>query len=142
METARSISSMQSVGLEGPGQEHKLVVPGGGKEPYCSRMASAVTLTNGDILVTGGKGRGRDVFLLTGQDLRTWVRRQSLLQARRGHSSTVIMLGSEERVLVAGGWDDRRKALASVELYSVGQNNWHTLDPLPSPRGDFTLQVG
>jgi len=100
-----------------------------------------VTLLNGNILVTGGKGRERDVFLLTGEDTKIWVRRQSLRQGRRGHSSTVVMLGSEERVVVAGGWDARGRCLASVELFSEGQNNWKKLTSLPSPRGDFSLTL-
>ena len=126
------------MGLKAPNEEHKLVVSEKEMTPYHSRLASAVTLTGGDVLVTGGRGTEHNVYLLTGQD---WVPRQRMLQDRLGHSSIRIMLGSEEHVMVAGGWDGLGVAMDSVELYSVGQDSWLYLQSLPSPRVDFTLQV-
>jgi len=140
--TGRSIYSMQSIDLKGTKKEHKLVETGGNVNwRYNSRLASAVTLANGDVLVTGGKVAGRDVFLLTGQDLQTWTHRQSMIQARLGHSSIQIMLGSEEHVMVAGGWDAQHVPQSSVELYSMGDDSWQSLPHLSSPRVDFTLQI-
>ena len=123
VETNRSSPSMQSISLDGPRKERILMVPEVEKTLYCSRMASAVTLKTGQVLVTGGSGMERDVFLLNGTDLNEGIRRRSLLVGRLGHASTVRMLRTEEVVLVAGGWSDERKPLNSVELFIVGHRH-------------------
>lgn len=87
----------------------------------------------------GGRGTEHNVYLLTGQDLRTWVPLERMLQAKFGHSS--IILGSEKHVMVAEGLNVRGVALDSLELCNVGQDSWKFLYPLPSPRVNFTLQV-
>ena len=141
VESGWAIDSMQIVGLEDHGKEHKLTIPGARGEPYFSRMASAVTLSTQEVLVTGGRGMEHDVFLLKGADLQNWVRQKDMQKGRFCHSSAATTLGNKECVLVAGGWDDKGKPSTSVELFSVDKNSWEHLDPLPSPRVDFTLQV-
>ena len=141
VEEGWAIPSMQIVKLDGPGEEHKLTIPGASGEPYSARMASSVALSTKQILVTGGKGMEKDVFLISGPGLKNWERQKGMKQGRFCHSSIVTVLGGKESVLVAGGWNAKGQALSSVELFSVKQNQWTFLEPLPSPRVDFTLQV-
>ena len=133
---------MQSIGLDGRGKEHSLMVPAVKEIPYYSRMASAITLSTGEVLVTGGSGmKMDDVFLLNGTEMNVWIRCKPLLEGRLGHASIEQILGSEVTVVVAGGWGNTGQLLASVELFRVEQNRWENLQSLPSPRVDFTLQV-
>jgi len=141
IEEGWGIPSMQIVKLDGPGEEHKLTIPGARGKPYSARMASAVALSTKQILVTGGKGMEKDVFLISGPELKDWERQKGLNHGRFCHSSIVTVLDGSENVLVAGGWNEKGRALKSVELFSVKQNQWQFLQPLPSPRVDFTLQV-
>jgi len=117
------------------------MVPEANHAPYSSRMASAVTLNSGQILVTGGSGMEKDVFLFNGTEQTVWTHRKPMKEGRLGHASTVTMLAAEETVLVAGGWSRERHPLKSVELYKVGQDTWERLQSLPNPRVYFTLQV-
>ena len=130
-----SYASLQRVGLEGAHQEELFSTVG--------RMASAVTLSTGEVLLTGGKGVEQVVFLLDGPDLSKWVPKQHLQEGRQGHSSiaTILGPGSGEKVIVAGGWSEKGETLKSVELYNLRQNRWQFINHLPSPRADFTLQA-
>jgi hypothetical protein len=142
IETNRAIPTMQNIGLNGRGKELSVMVHDEKETPLYSRMASAATLSTGEVLMTGGSGMDMDdVFLLSGTEMNVCIRREPLLEGRLGHASIEQMLGNEVTVVVAGGWGNRRQALASVELFRVEKNQWENLHSLPSPRVDFTLQV-
>ena len=123
---------MQAVGLGGPREEQYI--------SSSFRLAAAVTLSSGQVLLTGGKDSERKVFLLSGPGLTSWQSKEDMLEARRGHAAVRLQL-SEEVVVVAGGWGLRGEVLASVEVYSVVANTWQVLSPLAEPRADFALQV-
>ena len=129
---------MQSVGLQGPREEKRLGVA---LKAYSSSLASAVSLSSGDVILTGGQGQGNAAFLLGSPGMDTWTRLKSMLSTRYGHASSRIGFGKEESVIVAGGWDSRGVAQSKVELYIVKQDTWRQLQDMPSPRVLFTLQV-
>ena len=110
-------------------------------KPYSSSLASAVSLSSGDVILTGGQGQGSAAFLLGGPDMDTWTQLKSMLSSRYGHASSRISSAQEESVIVAGGWDSRGAAQSKVELYIVKQDTWKQLQDMPSPRVLFTLQV-
>ena len=64
--TGRSMPSIQMIGLDNHVKEHKLLIPETNKRlSYSSsRLASAVTLATGEVILTGGLGMEREVFLL------------------------------------------------------------------------------
>ena len=139
--THRALPNMQAIGPHGLNEEEKIIIDGNKEQNYSSRLAAAVTLSSGGVLVTGGKGREREVFLLSGPHLATWQRRADLLHPRMGHAALNLQMDGEEVVMVAGGWDRGGRTLSSVEIFLVGQNVWRDYVPMPSPRADFTLQV-
>ena len=118
------MSSLQAVSLRGLKEEQEIIVQGRGEavSPYSSRLAAAVSLSSGEVLVTGGRGRDRQVFLLSGPGLATWRSRASMKRGRLGHAAVSLELGGQEVVMVAGGWDKGGRALASVELFSLKKN--------------------
>lgn len=131
---------MHSVGLQDPGEERQIKV--GQDKKYKSIQASAVTLSSGDVLVTGGiMGRQDEVYLFTDADQTRWTQKQSMNHPRSGHSSTRVVLERKEKVLVAGGWINGEQATASAEIYTLGQDNWMLLPAMPAARVDFTLKV-
>ena len=137
------MSSMQAVSLRGLEEEQEILVKGRGEasSPYSSRLAAAVSLPSGEVLVTGGRGRDRQVFLLFGPGLATWRSRASMKRGRLGHAAVSLELGGKEVVMVAGGWDKGGRALASVELFSLKKNQWQEVTQMQAPRVDFALQV-
>ena len=139
--THRALPNMQAIGPHGLNEEEKIIIDGNKEQNYSSRLAAAVTLSSGGVLVTGGKGKEREVFLLSGPHLATWQRRADLLHPRMGHAALNLQMDGEEVVMVAGGWDGGGRTLSSVEIFLVGQNVWRDYVPMPSPRADFTLQV-
>ena len=110
--------------------------------PSLSRLASAVTLSTGEILVTGGLGSGQEVWLSSAIIPSTWTRRKDMLIGRKGHATAAITLGEQEVVVVAGGWDSSGQELASVQAYTPDKDMWNSLPDMPSTRMDFTLKVG
>ena len=107
-----------------------------------SRLASAVTLRTGEILVTGGLGSGKEVWLSSPITPSTWNKRKDMLIGRKGHATAAIILGEQEVVVVAGGWDSSGQELASVLVYTPDQDMWNSLPNMPSARVDFALKVG
>ena len=92
---------MQSIGLLGKGEEQQIMVrgkDGGAKRPFASIHASAVSLASGDVLVTGGRWREQEVFLLSGANLAEWSRRQTMIFPRAGHASARTVVGQQEKV--------------------------------------------
>ena len=137
-EDGGALHSAESVGLQTHGTEHDLEVEG---TRFASCFAAAVSLSSGDLVLTGGQGHGRDVFLIS-EHGRTWVRLSIMIHARYGHAASRVTVGQEEYVMVAGGWTSQAQAQDTVELYSTDRDQWQHLDSLPSPRVHFTLQVG
>ena len=131
---------MQAVGLHNMYNDQQIRVEGS-YETYSSRLATAVSLSSGDVLVVGGRGQEQQVFLLVGPQLTIWQPKAHLKSGRLGHAAVGFFLGGEEVVVVAGGWDKNNMALASVELYIVKKNQWLAVRDMPTPRVDFSLQV-
>ena len=98
----RGLPTRQRVGLGGAAGEEKLILGGG---PYSTRLAVAVTLSSGDVLVTGGMNRERVTVLLNqsshGKTLVTELQRMN--HGRIGHAGAVMTVQQEEQVVVAGG---------------------------------------
>ena len=74
-----------------------------GPFPTNTRLAAAVTLRTGSVVVTGGRGGERDVWMSTVDTPVMWSRRQDMLEGRKGHAAVVVNIGSEDMVVVAGG---------------------------------------
>ena len=134
----RSLDSMQSITIEEPSKEQRMMV---GQKLHSSLFASAVTLSSGDLIITGGKKSPRDAFLISRFNLTNWSRLPRMKHGRFSHSSCILIQDKEERVLVAGGWSEQGRAQASVEIYSVLKEQWKDFTSLPSPRVYFSLQV-
>ena len=132
----RGIPSMQTVNLGGPGKDESIEM-----DRYSSRLAAAVTLSSGEVLITGGKGKEQEAFLLSGLAHKTWLQRADMLTPRIGHGAVSLQLYGKETVMVAGGWDRLGRTLSSVEIFLVGENVWQEFIAMPSPRADFSLQA-
>ena len=100
-----------------------------------------MSLSSGDVLITGGKEREQQVFLVSGLAHKTWLRRADMLTPRIGHAAVSLQLDGKETVMVAGGWDRLGRTLSSVEIFLVGENIWQDFIAMPSPRADFSLQA-
>ena len=137
----RALPSVQAIGLQGLREEQTIVLDGNKEEIYSSRLASATALSSGGVLITGGKGREQEVFLLSGPNLSSWQRRADMRSPRMGHGAVSFQLDGMEVVMVAGGWDQRGRILSTVEIFLIGQNVWQEYVSMPSPRADFMLQV-
>ena len=79
--------------------------------------------------------------MIFGEEFETWKKLSKMSKPRYGHASCRLVVEGEERVVVAGGWDLRGRAQASVEMYSVSQERWGGLQDMPSPRVYFILEV-
>jgi len=106
-----------------------------------SCFSSSVTLSSGDVVLTGGKTEQRGAFLLSGQSLNVLTKLPSMQNPRYGHASCVFASGQTEKVIVAGGWNQLDKVQASVELFDIKENTWTELKNMPSPRVYFSLQA-
>ena len=133
-----SLESMQSVGLQDTSKEQQMMVD---RRLHSSRFASAVTLSTGDLVITGGKRNQRDAFLINQSNLTNWSELPRMRYGRYAHSSCSFTQDKEERVIVAGGWDRRSEAQASAEIYSLAEDQWQDIPSLPQARVDFTLNV-
>ena len=131
------IPSMETVSVQGDNQVENVT----SSSHVASGFSSAVALSDGSLVITGGVGREHQVTLLTqGETLQT----EALSPMREGryrHSSVVILQDSLEVIIVAGGTSSVSRMIGSVERFSRRDNTWTFLQPLPTPRIDFTLQV-
>ena len=107
--------------------------------PSYSRLAKAVTLSTGDIVVTGGRGSENEVWmkLVSSQ----WTRKKDMPEGRKGHAAAAVNVGGQEVVVVAGGWGVGGKELASTSRYNPYEDKWVNLPNMLAPRVDFVLQV-
>ena len=135
-----ALPTTQGIGLNGTDTEQPLKIE---NKIKTSSYASAVSLSNGDVLLTGGRTNSNSVFRLIGPDLVVGIVRSKMKHGRYGHASSVVVLGQKEHVIVAGGWDKRipGRIHTSVEIYSNELNQWHPLPELPTARVFFNLQV-
>ena len=139
-----ALPSIQRVGLQGTHPEEQLEVD---SEPYYTRLAAAVSISSGDILITGGMHKERDVFLLSSAGL--LKRCRSMKHGRFGHAATRLLVDQEEIVVVAGGFTRTQvasgrsefEARAMVEMFSTSSMAWLQLPSLPHARVYFMLQV-
>ena len=132
------LQSMQSVGLSEVFEEQQIEM---NSELVSFWFASAVTLTTGNIVLTGGRHTAHEAVLRS--NLGIWTRLPQMLHGRYGHSSCSVFLEDSEHVLVAGGWDREGGVQATVELYKISQpeRGWRDIGRMVSPRTLFTLQV-
>ena len=128
---------MQSVGLSEVFEEQPIEID---SELVSFWFASAVTLTTGNIVLTGGRHTAHEAVLRSNG---IWTRLPQMLHGRYGHSSCSVFLEDNEHVLVAGGWDREGGVQATVELYKISQpkRGWRDIGRMVSPRTLFTLQV-
>ena len=129
---------MQSVGTNEVFEEQPIEI---NSELVSFWFASAVTLTTGNIVLTGGRNTAHEAVLRS--NLGIWTRLPQMLHGRYGHSSCSVFLEDSEHVLVAGGWDREGGVQATVELYKISQpkSGWRDIGRMVSPRTLFTLQV-
>ena len=130
---------MQSVGLNEIFEEQQITIEAG---VFSYWFPSAVTLTTGDIVLTGGRHTAREAALRS--KLGIWTRLPEMIHGRYGHSSCGVFHEDSEHVLVAGGWDREGAGIqATVELYEISQpeRGWIEIGSMVSPRTLFTLQV-
>ena len=116
----RALPTLQTISSQRLTAEEKIVIDG--EESYSSRLAVAVTLSSGDVLITGGKEREQQVFLVSGLAHKTWHRRADMLTPRIGHAAVSFQLDGKETVMVAGGWDRLGRTLSS-DLFSITMYN-------------------
>ena len=128
----QALPSIQSQTTGGTCQEFKY--------PSISRLAAAVTLANGSVFVTGGRGSEHHVWSQA-NSMASWSRNKDLLHGRKGHASIAVMVDGKEVVLVAGGWDNNGHELATMNLYYPGNDQWSREQSMPNPRVDFDLHV-
>ena len=124
-----------------PSIEYRTTKEHGSEGPFPTniRLAAAVTLRTGSVVVTGGRGGERDVWMSTVDTPVMWSRRQDMLEGRKGHAAVVVNIGSEDMVVVAGGWGNGGKELDSVHVYKPELDKWDVLQKMPAPRVDFDL---
>ena len=130
-EEDQTLPSIQFLTARGPKKETKF--------PSHSRLSAAVTLSSGIVVVTGGRGSEKHVFMSTISSSPKWEQKQDMLESRKGHASAAINVGKVEVVVVAGGWDYKGDEMDSVHMYSADLNKWDTLPKMLAPRVDFAL---
>lgn len=92
---------------------------------FLSKHRSAVTLSSGEVLITGG-GFFNDVFLFSPKDCKIEVK-ASMKLIKKEHSS-VYMNG---KVYAIGGYDGpKAKFLKECEVYDVSKDEWDMIAPM------------
>ena len=86
-----SLESMQSVGLQEPSREKQMMV---NQRLHSSRFASVVTLSTGDLVITGGKTNQHGAFLISQFNLTNWSRLPQMKYGRFAHSSCSLIQDS------------------------------------------------
>ena len=133
-EEGRVLPSLQCLTTEGPNKEVFY--------PSLSRLAAAVTLETGGVVVTGGLGSENQVWIKPSTTDVTWSRGKDMFEGRKGHAAGIVKLDEIEVVVVAGGWGIMDEELNSVELYQQDQDQWTSRPNMCKPRVDFALKVG
>ena len=131
-----ALHTLQSVSPWGQREEGVLELE---DKTFPTLLASAVTLSSGEVFLTGGKTSPRTVCLLSGPKLTTLTRKAKMIYPRYGHASSRVVLEEQDLVIVAGGWASLGRAQDTAEIYR--QNSWRPLQNMPTARVYFTLQV-
>ena len=84
-DSEHSLHSGQLVNSEEPLKEFHL--------PFHCRLSSAVTLSSGSVIVTGGMGCRTDVWLGIFSDQPTFEKKSDMLVGRIGHGSASLIKG-------------------------------------------------
>ena len=129
----QTLPSTQYLTTQGPQKEKTF--------PSHSRLAAAVTLGNGAVIVTGGRGSEKQVWMSLTASSSKWGKQQAMLEGRKGHAAAAVSLNGLEVVIVAGGWGFKGKELDSVHMYNTQLDKWIALPRMMAPRVDFSLQV-
>uniref|UniRef100_A0A8C7WQW0 Kelch-like family member 24b n=1 Tax=Oryzias sinensis TaxID=183150 RepID=A0A8C7WQW0_9TELE len=94
------------------------------KLPEFTKSEYAVCALRNDILVSGGRINGRDVWMYNSQ-LNLWMKVASLNKGRWRHKMCVLL----GKVYTIGGYDGQSR-LSSVECYDSFSNRWTEVAPL------------
>ncbi|RXM31462.1 hypothetical protein EOD39_6966 [Acipenser ruthenus] len=94
------------------------------KLPEFTKSEYAVCALRNDILVSGGRINGRDVWMYNSQ-LNMWIRVASLNKGRWRHKMAVLL----GKVYAVGGYDGQSR-LSSVECYDSFSNRWTEVAPM------------
>lgn len=102
---------------------------------------TATLLADGRVLVAGSTGfqmgmsnmQPRASAEIFDPRTETWTSVPPMHQSRFSHTATLL---TDDRVLVAGGWQGRNGALAQAEVYDPASNTWTEVAPMHRPRVD------
>ena len=83
--------------------------------PFHSCLANAVILSSGAVVVTGGRGSEKEVWMSSVST--QWTRKKNMPVGRKGHAAAAVKVGGVESVIVPGGWDKHGKELARVSMF-------------------------
>ena len=122
------LQSTQSVELNSMFEERQIEIDSGLVSYW---FASAVTLSSGNIVVTGGRQTAQEAVLWTKKGI--WTNLPQMIHGRYGHSSCSVFLEGSEHVLVAGGWDKEGAGVqASVEMYQIShpERGWREIEKM------------
>ena len=98
--------------------------------------AAAVTLPNGDALVTGGGSSTTVYQYLTSKE--ELVQKRSMNQMRKEHAAVI----NEHLVYVMGGYDGVQNIfLNSCEVYNIQNNEWRYFAPMNISKCAFSATV-
>jgi hypothetical protein len=122
--------------------------PGSGTWSAAGKMVTAVTahtatlLPDGRVLVAGGSAFGGHGQAVRAAELydpasRSWTATKSMIDARWGHTATLLPNG---RVLIAGGFVGVG-SLASAELYDPKDQSWAATGSMDTGRAKFTATL-
>lgn len=103
---------------------------------------TATLLSDGRVLVIGGHDgtNALNSVELMNPGFTSWSAGAPMASRRQFHRA-VLLKGTPERVLVAGGVDGNGSALSSAEIYDVATNSWRTVAPLAQARSEHSLTV-
>lgn len=105
--------------------------------PQGLAYVQAVGLNDGRVLITGGysaAGPSASAALYD-PDSDSWIQAAPMLQARYGHTTTVLADG---RVLVAGGSNGERAVLRHAEIYDPATDTWTPTADMNQPRDNHS----
>jgi hypothetical protein len=95
-------------------------------------FGSAVTLENGEVLITGG-GISKKAFILNPREMN--IKKVASMKLRKKEHSSICI---KNKVYVIGGYDgDRSIFLAECEIYDVVKNEWTMAAPMKRAKCAF-----
>ena len=98
--------------------------------PDCPPEHSALTIVDGLLTTVGGDNTNK-LFSLTGEGRgRKW---EELLPPMTTKRSQAVVMATEDAIVVAGGMDETRRCLKTVEIKSNDTRQWSAAADLPQP---------